>query len=130
MRQPNSGFSATSSVSLLLVTATVEKHSPSRLPRPWKTMAPTAVQMPLISRVLLLLALTSPPLYGQAATGSPPGDPTAKSGTQQAQGTSPEQNQSQPSNQPQRPSPPPQDQNSGQATPDSQPGKISGRVTD
>ena len=86
--------------------------------------------MIVISRVLVLLAIAFPLLHGQVVIASPPGEPTARSGTQQAQGTSPQQNPSHQPNQSQHPSPPPREQNSGQATPDSQSGSISGTVTD
>jgi len=130
MRQPKSVFLATPSVSHLLVTAALAKDSPSRLPQYWKTKTRTAVQLPSISRVLCLLALAVPLPYGQVALASPPGDPTARSETQQAPGTSPQQNHSQLPSQSPHPPPPSPEQNSGQATPESQLGGISGTVTD
>jgi carboxypeptidase family protein len=89
-----------------------------------------ANQIPLTARVLLLLALIPPSLYGQAANALPPEEPTAGSGTQQAQGISGPQNQPQGPNQSQRPSPSPQEQDSAQGTPIPQPGNILGTVTD
>lgn len=131
MRQANSIFLATPPVShLLVVTAAVAKDSPSRLPHSWKTKTRMAVQMPPISRVLCILAFAFPLPYGQVAFASPPGDPTARSETQQAQGASSQRNQSQQPNQSRQPSPPPRERNSGQAAPDSQSGNISGTVTD
>jgi hypothetical protein len=77
--------------------------------------------------ILVLPALASLSLLAQTTAPSLPGDRTTKSGTQ---GPSPQQNQPQQPNQPQSPSPPPQEQNSGQPTPDAQPGNISGTLTD
>jgi hypothetical protein len=130
MRQAKSVFSESPSVSDLLVTGAVAKDSPSRLPHFWETKTRTAVQLPPLSRVLCLLALAVRLPYGQVSVASPPGDPTARSGTQQAPGTSSQKNQSQQPNQSQHSSPPSREQNSGQATPESQLGGISGTVTD
>ncbi len=130
MRQSNSVFLATSSVSHRHVTAAVAKDSPSRLQHFWKAETPTEVQLPPISRVLCLLVLAVSLPYGQVALASPPDDPTARSGTQQAPGTSSQQNQSQRPNQAQRSLPPSREQNSGQATPESQLAGISGTVID
>ena len=87
-------------------------------------------QIPLIARVLLLLALIPPPLYGQAANALSPEKPTVGSGTQQAQGISGPQNQPQQPNQSQPPSLSPQEQDGAQGTPIPQPGNILGTVTD
>jgi len=89
-----------------------------------------AAQLPPVSWVLCLLALTVPLPYGQVAFASSPNYLAARSGRPQAQENPPEQTQLQEANQSQRPSPPLTVQSTGPGPLIPRPGSVSGTVTD
>ena len=90
----------------------------------------TPAQFLLMAWILLLVALASPQVYGQAAIATPPDDASPSSAAQDAQRTPTQQNSAGHSTQPQGPSSAPQQQNDGKGTTAAQSASIVGTATD